>query len=160
MSAIRPQYIPSGTPGWAITTTITFSRPSASPPPRSTAHPIPAANVHPTIVQCYDPVARGLATVAVFFAIGLLIFTTLLVLRLQKLKARIRRWELVGDDQEVLFQTPSDVSEHEDEKRALLGGMVELELAEEAQAGSIVSEDSRKSELSAEGEGSQSSRKA
>ncbi|PBK63504.1 hypothetical protein ARMSODRAFT_963118 [Armillaria solidipes] len=157
MSAIRPQYIPSSTPGGA-TTTITFSRPSP-PPPRSTAHPIPAANVLPTIVQCYDPVARGLATVAVFFAIGLLIFTTLLVLRLQKLKARIRRWELVGDDHEVLFQAPSDMSEHEDEKKALLGGVIEPELAEETQAGSTISEDDRKSELSAEGEGNQSLRK-
>ncbi len=126
----------------------------------STAHPIPAANVHPTIVQCYDPVARGLATVAVFFAIGLLIFTTLLVLRLQKLKARIQRWELAGDDHDVLFQAPSDVSEHGDENKALLGGVVEPELAEEMQAESIVSEDDRKSELSAEGEHSQSSRKA
>ncbi len=115
--------------------------------------------MQPTIVKCHDPVARGLATVAVFFAIGLLIFTTLLVLRLQKLKARIRRWELAGDDREVLFQTPSDVSEHEDERKALLGGMTEPEIAKETQAGSIVSEDNRKSELSAEGEGSQSSRK-
>ncbi|KAK0243474.1 hypothetical protein EDD85DRAFT_786369 [Armillaria nabsnona] len=156
MSAIRPQYIPSGTPV-GVTTTITFSRPSASPPPMSTAHPIPAANVH---LQCYDPVARGLATVAVFFAIGLLIFTTLLVLRLQKLKARIRRWELAGDDHEVLFQAPSDASEHGDERKALLDGVVEPELAEEAQMGSIVSEDDRKSELSAEGEHSRSSRKA
>ncbi|PBK94027.1 hypothetical protein ARMGADRAFT_1012171 [Armillaria gallica] len=160
MSAIRPQYIPSGTPGWAVSTTITFSRPSASPPPMSTTRPTPGVYVQPTIVQCHDPVARGLAAVAVFFAIGLLIFTTLLVLRLQKLKARIRRWELAGDDHEVLFQAPSDASEHGDENKALLGGVVEPELAEEMQAESIVSEGDRQSELSAEGEHSQSSRKA
>lgn len=108
----------------------------------------------PTIVQCSDPVARSLATVAVFFAIGLLIFTTLLVLRLQKLQARMRRWELAGDDHEVLFQAPSDVSEHADEKKALLGSVVEPELADEAQ------EDGRKNGPSAEGVGNPSSRRA
>ncbi|KAK0243481.1 hypothetical protein EDD85DRAFT_947642 [Armillaria nabsnona] len=144
MSGVPSEYIPS--PGKA-STAFTFTRPSASPAPMSTAHLIPATNVHPTIVQCYDSVARGLATAAVFFAIGLLIFTTLLVPGPRKLKARIRCWELAEDDHEVLFQTPR---EHGDEKKALLGGM----------AGSIVSEDDKKSELSAEGEGSQSLRKA
>ncbi|KAK0243478.1 hypothetical protein EDD85DRAFT_815187 [Armillaria nabsnona] len=154
MSQIPSEYIPS--PGKAATTIFIGS----SLPTATIRRPTPGVYVQPTIVKCHDPVARGLATVAVFFAIGLLIFTTLLVLRLQKLKARIRRWELAGDDREVLLQTPSDVSEHEDEKKALLGGMVEPEIAEETQAGSIVSEDDRKSELLAEEEGSQPSRKA
>ncbi|SJL02711.1 uncharacterized protein ARMOST_06046 [Armillaria ostoyae] len=153
MSGIPSEYIPSH---GKASTTIFIGRPSISSLPTATTRPTPATNVHPTIVKCHDPVARGLATVAVFFVIGLLIFTTLLVLRLQKLKARLRRWELAGDDREVLFQAPNDVSEHEDEKKALLGGVVDPELAEETQAGSIVSEDGRKSELSAEGEGSHS----
>ncbi|PBK63508.1 hypothetical protein ARMSODRAFT_1023983 [Armillaria solidipes] len=156
MSEIPSEYIPS--PGKAATT-IFIGRPSISSLPTATTRPTPEAYVQPTIVKCHDPVARGLATVAVFFAIGLLIFTTLLVLRLQKLKARLQRWELAGDDREVLFQTPSDLSEHGDEKKALLGGVVEPELAEETQAGSIVSENDRKSELSAEGESSRSLRK-
>ncbi|KAK0499411.1 hypothetical protein EDD18DRAFT_1329638 [Armillaria luteobubalina] len=156
MSGVSSEYIPS--PGRA-SGTYTFSWPTASESALPTASFRPTIYRPPTIVQCHDPVARGLATVAVIFAIGLLIFITLLVLRLQKLNARMRHWELAGDGHEVLFQAPSDGSEHGDEKKALLGGVVEQELAEETQAGSIVSEDGRRSELSAKGEGSQPSRK-
>ncbi|KAK0230114.1 hypothetical protein IW262DRAFT_1453025 [Armillaria fumosa] len=157
MSGVPSEYTSS--PGRA-SRIYTFSWPSAY------VSTLPTATFHPTIyrpltiVQCHDTVARSLATVAVIFAIGLLIFTTLLVLRLQKLNARMRRWELAGDDHEVLFQASSDVSEHGEEKTALLGGVVEQELADEAQAEGIVLADVRKSELSAEGEGSHSSRKA
>ncbi|KAK0443999.1 uncharacterized protein EV420DRAFT_1649104 [Desarmillaria tabescens] len=122
----------------ATTIEKTLDMPSVSPLPMATTRPNPGAYVQPTIIQCHDPVARSLATVAVFFAIGMLILTTLLVLKIQKLKVRVGRWESAGDDHEVLFSTPSDASMYGDENKALLGGVVEPALAEGAQAGSAV----------------------
>ncbi|KAK0491663.1 hypothetical protein IW261DRAFT_1556804 [Armillaria novae-zelandiae] len=153
MSVAPSEYTPS--PGRA-STTFPFSPPSSSwgTLPMTTFPPTTHTHAPIVIVQCRDPLARGLATGAVIIAIGWLIFTSLLILRLQKLYIRMWRGKLAGDDHEVLFRAPSDVSGHGEEGKALLGGVLEQELA----AGSTgLGDDSLGS---AEGEESYSSRKA
>ncbi len=65
---------------------------------------------------------------------------------------------MAGNDHELLFRTPRDVSRYGDEDKVLL---VESALADEVQTGIVVSEDDGKlvaeqtSKLSAEGEGKQ-----
>lgn len=78
---------------------------------------------------------RGSITVTVSFAISMLLVTAMLVLKVQKLNATVRRREL-GDAHEGQLEMNAAV--YGDEKETLPKGVVETALVEEVQVDNIV----------------------
>ncbi|KAK0209312.1 hypothetical protein DFS33DRAFT_1272340 [Desarmillaria ectypa] len=79
---------------------------------------------------------RGPTTIAVSFAITMLIVTAMLVLKVQRLSARVRQWGSLEDVHEGLLET--NVTMYEDEKKMLLQGVVDPALAGEVRMDNVV----------------------
>ncbi|PBK84399.1 hypothetical protein ARMGADRAFT_1088427 [Armillaria gallica] len=81
-----------------------------------------------------NPPGRDSITITVSFAISMLLITAMLVLKVQKLNATMRRREF-GDAHEGLLEV--NAAMYGDEKEIMLKGAVETALAEEVQVDNI-----------------------